>query len=55
MNNEGNGILVGGPYDPVKGAYNSDAGGNSGLGNRGTKLPRGAVQCEISGRPCEWW
>jgi len=55
INNEGNGILVGGPYDPVKGAYNSDAGGNSGMGNRGTKLPRGAVQCEISGRPCEWW
>jgi len=55
INNEGNGILVGGPYDPVKGAYNSDAGGNSGVGNKGTKLPRTAVQCEISGRPCEWW
>jgi hypothetical protein len=32
LNNDGNGILVGGPYDPVKGAYNSDAGGNSGKG-----------------------
>jgi hypothetical protein len=54
-NNDGNGILVGGPYDPVRGAYNSDAGGNSGSGNRGMGQSRPAVQCEISGRPCEWW
>jgi hypothetical protein len=55
MNNDGNGILVGGPYDPIKGAYNSDAGGNSGSGNLGRGQPRPAVQCEISGRACEWW
>lgn len=55
VNNDGNGILIGGPYDPVRGAYNADAGGNSGVGNKGLGQAGPAVQCEISGRPCEWW
>jgi hypothetical protein len=56
--NDGNGILIYGPYDPLTGAYNADGGGNSGAGNRGLRQSRPAVQCEISGRPCEgggWW
>jgi hypothetical protein len=55
LNNDGNGILINGPYDAVRGAYNADAGGNSGTGNKGLGQTGPAIQCQISGRPCEWW
>jgi hypothetical protein len=43
--NRRHGIIVGG-------TELVDGGGNSGSGNRGERLPRPAVQCEIGSKPC---